>query len=108
MQLVKASSQIQILTAMPSSSGYSTPAPAVPSSRASVHSGDGDSASVRGGGSLGAAGDSFASEATREYLKNILLRYMSSSDAGVRAQMEAALAAIMEFTPAEISRVQVS
>ena len=101
-QLQKSSDQIRTLTALSaSSSGYAHSASLAvppPSSRSSVHS-DGDSSSWKV--------DTLASEATREYLKNILLRYLSSHDAQVRAQLEAAIAAIMEFTPAEISRVQV-
>lgn len=50
--------------------------------------------------------DLFASEATTEYLKNILLRYMTCNDPVVRTQLEAAIAAVMELTPSEISRVQ--
>ena len=60
------------------------------------------------GDSASARADMFASEATKEYLKNTLLKYMTTSDVVVRQQLEACIAAVVEFTPSEIQRVKAS
>jgi hypothetical protein len=93
-QLVKANDQVKHLSAAssapPGMHGVTTSAPSVPSTpsggglggrRVSGFSDVGDSASVRMG-----VGDVFSSDATREYLKNILLRYMASNDPQVAAR----------------------
>lgn len=43
----------------------------------------------------------------QEYLKNVLLQYMTTEDAQVRARMETALAAVVKFSPEEVQLVKV-
>jgi len=45
--------------------------------------------------------------ATQEYLKNVLMRYMLTSDPAVRVQLESAIAAVMGFSAVEMQRVKV-
>jgi hypothetical protein len=72
-------------------------------SRAGGGAGGGGGAGAGGGAAAGAA----PGDARGEYLKNVLLRYMSTADPAVRERLEAAVCAIMEFTPAETGRVAV-
>lgn len=80
--------------------------------RAESDGGVDDSASV-GAGSFaafmtgtGATGVDGSEAAKREYLKNVVLRYMTTTDDAVRMQLEAAIAAVLELTPSEMARVR--
>ena len=55
-------------------------------------------------GGNGAAGDAALSLQQVAYLKNIVLQYMS--EPAVREHMEGAISTVLQFTPAEVARVQ--
>ena len=88
-------------------SGSSGPAIRRNSSGVNVASSEfGTGASGSGAGSA-AGRHRLHDEATKEYLKNVIMRYMLTTDAEVKGQLEVALAAVMGFSAVEMERVKV-